>query len=130
MSQFTDWFIAERSECEAIITSDNPWSNWPSLQMQGVIDVDVIELAALIGAEWNVNLLSEDPLILEIAPKLVEAFGAIHDDEIDNLATNWNQTDGLSDRDHAQLANFVGQMRDFCARAQSESKSVIEIPAE
>src|SRR5262245_49958016 len=114
MAFYTDWFLADEGEAEAVATiattEEYSFEDWPHLQLKGVSEMDLSSLWGILrGQPDSLDSATGDLLAQEgkevfvccVEPGFVEALGAVKPAAVKRLAAEWNKTEGLEDRSAA-----------------------------
>lgn len=137
VSFYTDWFIADESEAEAIAVSDSHFDDWPSLSLRGIGLSDLDALWAIIRADGRRGetiagkLLYQAPdgniFVFRVAPAFIDALTALSSADLPGLATAWSRTEGLARSGPDVLGGVIRDLCAFAARATREQKPVLEM---
>jgi hypothetical protein len=145
MGMYTDWFLAEESEAEALAAAEVPWDEWPSLSIKSILDTELMLLwGVLRGDPSRMDHISE-PLPLSsdpedpsewsesgvsvgrVAPDFIAALAALEKPDIDRVASQWQRREGLGEWPLAELAGVLREFVEFARRAVREGKSVLSL---
>lgn len=151
VGQYTDWFIAEESEAEAIadIGSDDrdaDFDDWPHLAMKSVLDselmalwgilkgtpgkwVDVIDESLAQRGEADENGIGEDGLtiVCRVVPDFVVALAKLTDATLREAVRHWRKDENMADWSDSDATAALKEMVEFARRAEKDGKPVLQM---
>lgn len=133
MSFYTDWFIADEAEAESLAVSESPFDHWPSLSLQGIGELDLMALWAILQHKAidqadpvSIKLLfqgsDQGPFVVRIAPEFIDRLTEIPSDQD---AVAWSKTEGLVDVALTDVFQIVAQLSAFAKQSRLEGKPVL-----
>jgi hypothetical protein len=141
MCVYTDWFLAEEREAEALGKADLPFQDWPCLSMKGIIGSDLTILWGLIRNEpESRDDVAGEPLfsdveedgsegmvVSRVIPGLIDALAILDKIGIDRVARQWHQSEDLAEWEAADVVFVLREMVEFAQRARRAGKPVLEL---
>jgi hypothetical protein len=140
MSVYTDWFLADESEAEALGKSEPPFDDWPCLSMKGIIESDFAHLWGLLRSEpeSREDVLGEELfadveddgaegglVIYRVLPEFIDALAVLDKPDIDRIAQEWHQSEDLGEWEPPDVASVLQEMVEFAQHARREGKPVL-----
>ena len=140
MSFYTDWFLADQSEAEAIasIATDETHSHddWPHLAMKDVGEMELMRLwvvlrdgERLVAASKVVFMPYEGggPVVTRLDADFVAALAGLEKPDVDRVATAWHATPEMARWEVATVASRLCEMAEFARRARREGKPILQL---
>ena len=140
MSFYTDWFLAEEGDAEAIAsiatTEEHSFEDWPHLSLKGVGEMDLANLWGILRGEpdsldsatGDLLFQEEDEVfVCRVEPGFVKALAAVKPTAVKRIACEWNKSDELSDWGAAEVENALRDLIKFARRAKREGKPVLQL---
>jgi hypothetical protein len=151
MSQYTDWFIAEESDAEAIADigsdeSDADFDDWPHLAMKSVLDSELMALWAILRGKpgkWesvdgealaqrgdaDEDGIGEEGLTIvsRVLPEFVTALASLTDAKLKEVVRHWRKDESMADWSVADATAVLKEMAAFAKRAEKEGKPVLQM---
>lgn len=143
MSWYTDWFLADESEAEAVagIGSDDghDFEDWPHLAMRSVGEMELMALLGVLrGQPAEMDDVHGDALyhqsdedggvvVVRVTPSFVADLAALTADRATQAARQWHQSESMADWGPATVAEVLGEMVAFARRAVQEGKPVLQL---
>jgi hypothetical protein len=141
MSFFTDWFLANEDEAEAVAsvvtTEAHSFEEWPNIAMKNIGDM---ELRALWGVLRGDSSLSdsvmgkllfqasdEGPFVCRVVPEFIAALATIPGPDLSTIAAAWARAEMMSRWAPVTLAELLGELVQFARRAQREAKPLLQM---
>ena len=128
MGYWTQWFVAERAEADAIAAMSEDENTHTSIILDNVIQSDLDVLGEVIGVDYtDYDPLVMSPMVIQVSPAFVTAAAEIEGAAISELGIRWAKgVDILTPEEAAtNLRSIVG----LCKDALAEGKSVLELAA-
>lgn len=138
MSFYTDWFIADDSEAEAIAstvtTEDRSRDDWPNLSIKNIGEIDLATLWGILRGEPDSPKLvmggllfqdGEDVFVCRIEPGFVEALAVLEQSDLNPIVESWNKSETLSEWKPDELRHVVQNLICFACRAKEAKKPVL-----
>jgi hypothetical protein len=143
MSVYTDWFLAEECEAEALAESESPFDTWPCLSMKSIIVCDMMVLWGVLRGEpdslddvTDKDLFSdlqeegaEGLVVSRVLPEFIDALAALDKRTVRQFARMWHQSEQLAEWDLGIVAALLQEMAEFAQRAKREGKPVLQLSA-
>jgi hypothetical protein len=140
MGCFTDWFLADENEAEAIAsivtTEEHSFEDWPTLSMKNVGEMDLSALWGILRGEPDSldsatgKLLfqdSDEVFVCQVEPGFIEALAGVKPTAMKRLVSEWNKCEGLSDWAAAEVEGVLRELTKFARRARREGKPVLQL---
>jgi hypothetical protein len=142
MSWYTDWFLADEAEAEAVAGiatgEDYSFDDWPHLSMKSVGEMELMSLWALLGRPEGIETISRDPLYHEsdedggvivdrVAPGFITALAALHKPDVERRARDWHACEAMAQWELKLVAEVLWEMAEFARRAGREGKPVLQL---
>lgn len=143
MSWYTDWFLADASEAEAVagIASDDEHSfdDWPHLALRSVGDLELMLLRGVLrGRPGETEPVDGDSLVHSddedggtsvsaVLPNFLAELADLPDDQIERIAIAWQRTETMAGWEPATDAAVLREMVAFARDARREGKSVLQL---
>jgi hypothetical protein len=135
---YTDWFLADESEAEALARSESPFDDWPCLSMKSIIETELMILWGLLRGEPDslddvtddvLFMDSEDdgPFVFRVTPAFIAALAALDKPGIERVAREWHGCEQMAEWELPDLAEMLREMVEFAQRARRESKPVLQL---
>jgi hypothetical protein len=146
MSFYTDWFLADPSEAEAVAsiatTEEHSFEDWPHLALKDVADVPLTLLRGILrgrppgtaedvdGATlfWDEGEEGEGMVsVTQVLPAFVEELAALTPAQVQRVAAAWHRCEGMADWAAADVAKCLRRMAAFARRSQRAGKPVLRL---
>jgi hypothetical protein len=142
MGWYTDWFLADESEAEAVasIATDegHSFDDWPHLAMKSVGEMELMQLwGALRGDPSRLEDVSggavfvadeqEGPVVSRVVPEFIASLAALEKPDVDRVAGAWQACEEMAEWDAATVAAVLAEMAEFARRAGREGKPVLQL---
>jgi len=142
MSWYSDWFLADEPEAEAIasIATDEARSfeDWPHLSLRSVGEMELMRLwGALRGETSRAGEMSSEalfvgdeeggPIVSRVDPRLIAALAAVKKPDLDRVAAAWHACEEMAEWERGTVAEVLREMADFARRAKRARKPVLQL---
>lgn len=151
MSQYTDWFLADEAEADAIADiaeedSEATFEDWPHLALKGVLDSELMALWGILNGtpgkwvdvtskslaqrgEANEEGIGEEGLtvVLRVLPEFVSALAKLTKAESAKVVTEWLTDETMDGWEKAKATEVLREMVAFAARAEAEKLPVLQM---
>lgn len=140
MGFYTDWFLANDGDAEAVAsiatTEEHTFKDWPHLSLRGVGEMDLSALWGILRGETDSldsatgDLLyqeADEVFVCRVESGFVEALAVIKPAAIKRLAGEWNATEGLAEWGAAEVESAIRNLVKFAGRAKREDKPVLQL---
>lgn len=143
MSWYTDWFLADEAEAEAVagIASDDEHSfdDWPHLAMRSVGEMELMALRSVLrGQLASTEDIHEDALyhrsdedggvvVTRVTPGFVADLAALAGKQAEDVARQWQQCEAMADWEPGTLGEVLREMVEFAHCALREGKPVLQL---
>ena len=140
MSFYTDWFLADEGDAEAIAstvtTEEHSSDDWPNLSMKGIGEIDLSSLWGILRGEPDSpdsatgDLLfqeGDEVFVCRVDPGFVEALAAVKPAAVKRIAAEWHKTEELADWEAADVESVLRELVKFAGRAKRERKPVLQL---
>ncbi len=141
MGIIAELVVADPSEANAVLGSDEPLGSWDGFAYKGLDRVRLITLWALVESGSPDNRFDErlDAVVVirdpdeerwvEVIPlemlTTLASVAALDDDDFNRLAQSWGQTDEFEGWENAEALDLLCQVSDLAERAQSVGKTLL-----
>ena len=131
MSWFSDWYIANEAEAEAIVTAELAERDrrWPHMWIKNIGIYELMWLSSIMRGIDYPDLSPAGPLLYETEDKgigifrLMDEFNqelvCINHDDINRLAEAWSRSEPMVGASPSDLAGIIRQIIDFAAQSKS-----------
>lgn len=146
MSWYTDWFLADESEAEAVasIGSDeddsSDFGDWPHLAMKSVGETELMLLRAILAGRSGIEDFHGDALhhdgdedgeggtvVCRVLPEFVAELSALTDARAEQFAVAWCRTENMTDWEPGDAAGLLREMAAFARRAIRDGRPVLQL---
>jgi hypothetical protein len=141
MSFYTDWFIAEDTDAEAIAsivtTEERSHEDWPNLGLRNIGEFELQLLYDLLrpgrdgGKDVSGELLftdgEEGPFVSRVEPLFLDALVAIKTGDVPALAERWRNPEALFSWSPDELAKVIRSIVKFVKLARKAGKPVLQM---
>lgn len=149
MSMWTDWFIADPADAEAIaatVSEDRDKAEWPHLELSGVIESSLMALwgvlkgtpgewADIVGeslhqvGEADEHGVGPDGMVLvtRVDTDFIAALEGLTDNEVAAHAKTWIKDESMEGWKLKDAKDTLRAMADFAKRAKVAGKPVLEL---
>lgn len=149
MSMWTDWFIADATDAEAIasiVAEERDHDDWPHLELSGVIELQLMALWGVLKGtpgkwvklnstrlhqvgEVDEKGIGKDGLVsvTRVDADFLLTLAAVPDDQVPDLAKQWRADESL---EGWTADGATGTLRDavaFARRAKAAGKPVLQL---
>lgn len=144
MGWYTDFFIADPADAEAIATDaeEDAFERWPHLGLKHVGDLELGALLAAVRgqvanehlkvsgtlfypAEYEVGY--EGPLIYELAPDFVNEVAALTAEDQERIAVAWAGTEEMAEWSPDTVRTVLEELTAFARRSVADHKPVLQM---
>ncbi|HEY7155409.1 MAG TPA: hypothetical protein VH575_15715 [Gemmataceae bacterium] len=141
MSWYTDWFLADEGEAEAVagIADDDEHSfdDWPHLAMKSIGDMELMSLRGVLRGEESTAEYEGDTLyqryddeggvaVCRVLPEFIVELAALSPKQVKRVAGQWRQHESMADWEPGTVAAVLREMIEFARRAGREGKPVLQ----
>lgn len=151
MGQYTDWFLADESEADAIADiaeadSESNFEDWPHLAMKSVLESELMALWGILKGKPGKLVdttgktlaqrgkVDEEgigdvglTLVVRVLPEFVSALAKLTTAESVKVVTKWLADESMDGWKKAEAAAVLNEMIAFAARAETEGLPVLEM---
>jgi hypothetical protein len=142
MSWYTDWFLADEAEAEAVAgiagDEEHSFDDWPHLAMKSVGDMELMSLRGVLqetdgtayyhGAALYQQHDDEGGVaVCRVLPAFVAELAAVSPRRLKQVAAAWHAREPMGDWVAADVAAVLGEMVAFARRAAREGKPVLQL---
>jgi hypothetical protein len=145
VSFYTDWFLADASEAEAVAsivtTEEHSFEDWPHLALKDVADVPLTLLRGILRGQpgtplgvdgetlfWDEGEEGEGMVsVTQVLPAFVEELAALTPAQAKRAAAAWHGCEGMTDWAAADVARCLREMATFARRARRAGKPVLRL---
>jgi hypothetical protein len=137
---YTDWFLAEETEAEAIAsiatTEEHSFEDWPHLSLKNIGEMDLLTLWGLLRGEPDSldstlgNALfqeGEEVFVCRVEPGFVESLAAVKPAAVKQMAAEWNKTEELADWEPAEVESALRELVQFARKSKRRGKPVLQL---
>src|SRR5262245_25185851 len=111
MGVYTDWFLADESEAEALAESESPFDDWPCLSMKDVLETNLMQLWGVLRGEPDrledvsgealFSDIQEDGsegmIVHRVIPEFIDAVAALDKPGIVRVARKWHKSEEMAE---------------------------------
>ncbi len=144
MSWYTDWFLADEVEAEAIAAigdedGESSFEDWPHLSMKSVGEMELISLRAILcGKPGGTEDYHGDALyqqydeeggvaVTAVLPEFLAELVSLTAKPMKDVALLWQQCEAMAEWESATVVEVLREMVAFARRAEKEGKAVLEL---
>jgi hypothetical protein len=145
VSFYTDWFVADASEAEAVAsiatTGEHSFEDWPHLALKDVADVPLTLLRGILRGQpgtaedvdgetlfWDEGEEGEGMVsVTQVLPAFVDELAALTPAQVKRAAGAWHRCEGMADWEAADVARSLREMAAFARRARRAGKPVLRL---
>jgi hypothetical protein len=141
MAVYTDWFLADESEAEALAKSESKFRDWPCLSMKGILDLELSalwgvlrgtpdSLSGVAGEELFADVEEDGQgglVVYRVVPEFISALAALDKPGIERAAREWHKCEQMAECEPATVGTILREMVEFAQRARREGKPVLEL---
>jgi len=137
----TDWLIASDTDAAAVAsivtTEDRSFDDWPSVCLEGIGDLELRHLAALLRADAGSggshfgDLLyqesEEGPFVAAVHPRFIQALAAMEDPSLASVSGQWRKSEHLRDWPLSEVSETLSRMVAFARQAQAAGTPILQL---
>jgi hypothetical protein len=141
MSIFTDWLLAGEAEAEAvasiITTEEHAHDDWPNLCLQGIGEMELMDLANILLADRTTaashlgDLLyqasEEGPFVAPVDPRFIAALADLTEASVATTATSWRRSEHLREYPPADLQRLLAEMVALSRRSLQSGTPILQL---
>lgn len=145
MSFYTDWFVADASEAEAVASiaagEGHSFEDWPHLALKDVADVPLTLLRGILrGHPGTAEAVDGESLffdedeedggmvsVRQVLPAFVDELAALTPAQVKRAAAAWHRCEGMTAWAAADVAKCLRGMVAFARRAKRAGKPVLRL---